>query len=75
MYGQAEGYIAPCLYGIKETESAYILYSEGAEDVLVHSRYISKDLASRGGKIRLFGMITSQKGFKEMSVERIMELN
>lgn len=74
MYGHAEGFIAPCLWGLKEKESAYLLYSEGAEDVLIQSKYISKDLVKRGGRIRLFGIITSRKGFKEMSVESFVEL-
>jgi hypothetical protein len=74
MYGQADGFIAPCLWGLKEKESAYLLYNEGAEDVLIQTKYISKDMVKRGGRIRLFGVITNQRGFKEMSVESFVEL-
>lgn len=74
MYGHADGFIAPCIWGLKEKQSAYLLYNEGTEDVLIQSKYISKELVKRGGKIRLFGIITSNKGFKEMSVESFIEL-
>jgi len=74
MYGHADGFIAPCIWGLKEKHSAYLLYNEGTEDVLIHSKYISKELVKRGGKMRLFGIITSNKGFKEMSVESFIEL-
>ena len=74
MYGHADGFIAPCIWGLKEKQSAYLLYNEGTEDVLIQSKYISKELVKRGGKIRLFGIITSNRGFKEMSVESFIEL-
>jgi hypothetical protein len=74
MYGHADGFIAPCIWGIKEKQSAYLLYNEGMEDVLIQSKYISKELVKRGGRMRLFGIITLNKGFKEMSVERFIEL-
>lgn len=74
MYGQAEGFIAPCLYGIKGKEAAYLLFNEEAEDVLINAKYISNDLVMRGGKLRFFGTITARNGFKEMSVERFIEL-
>jgi hypothetical protein len=74
MYGHADGFIAPCIWGLKEKQSAYLLYNEGMEDVLIQSKYISKELVKRGGRMRLFGIITSNKGYKEMSVERFIEL-
>jgi hypothetical protein len=75
MYGHADGFIAPCIWGLKEKQSAYLLYNEGMEDVLIQSKYISKEIVKRGGRMRLFGIITLNKGFKEMSVERFIELN
>lgn len=74
MYGHADGFIAPCIWGLKEKQPAYLLYNEGTEDVLIQSKYISKELVKRGGRIRLFGIITSNRGFKEMSVESFIEL-
>lgn len=74
MYGHADGFIAPCLWGLKEKESAYLLYNEGSEDVLIQSKYINKDIVKRGGRMRIFGVITLRNGFKEMSVESLIEL-
>jgi thermostable 8-oxoguanine DNA glycosylase len=74
MYGHADGFIAPCLWGLKVKESAYLLYNEGCEDILIQSKYVTRDLVRRGGRIRLFGAITHKNGFKEMSVESFIEL-
>jgi hypothetical protein len=74
MYGHADGFIAPCLWGLKEKEKAYLLFDEGAEDILIQTKYISKDLVKRGGRMRLYGAITIKNGYKEMSVESFTEL-
>lgn len=75
MYGQVDRFIAPCLWGLKgKKQLTCYLYSEVADDVLIQSQYISKYLVIRRRRMRLFGIITSKNRFKEISVERFVEL-
>ena len=74
MNSHADGFIAPCLLGIKEKKAAYLLYNEDSEDILIQSHHLPADVVSQGGKMRLFGVINSNRGMKEMSVERFVLL-
>jgi hypothetical protein len=74
MYSQADGFIAPCLFGVKEKKTAFVLYDEGGEDIIIQSHNIPSDIVSNGGRIRLFGEIFFSGGYKEMSVERFQIL-
>lgn len=79
MYGHADGYIIPCQWGIKEKITGYLLSNDedDEEDVLIHADQIPNSLVKQGNKVRLFGDIIPNKGFKEMTVERfrILEEN
>lgn len=74
MYGHADGFIVPCFWGGKEKKMDYLLYNEGADDLLIQSKFVSKELLRKGGKMRIYGLITQRTGFTEMIVERIIEL-
>lgn len=69
MNGQIEGFIAPCLWGNKLNQNAYLLYNEGDDDVLIQLHHLPKSIISKGGRVRLSGEILFNGGVKEMSVE------
>lgn len=75
MLCHADGFIAPCLWGIKEKKSAYLLYNENNEDILIQSHHLPADVVARGGRMRLFGEISSSRGVKEMAVVKYILLD
>jgi hypothetical protein len=75
MYTQIDGFIAPCLWGIKEKKSAYLFYSEGMDDVMIQTHNLPYSVVAKGGKMRLFGELNSSKGITEMSVDKYVLLN
>jgi hypothetical protein len=70
----AEGFLAPCLWGGKEKRSAYLLYSEGAEDILIQSHYVPTNIVIKGGKIRVYGEIKINNDLKELHAESFVAL-
>lgn len=70
MYGHADGYIIPCQWGNQEKVTGYLLSNDDEEDVLIKADQIPSNIIKAGSKVRLFGDIIPQKGYKEMYVER-----
>lgn len=74
MLCHADGFVAPCLWGIKEKKTGYLLYNENDEDIFIQSHHLPADVVARGGRMRLFGEINSLKGVKEMAVVDYLQL-
>jgi hypothetical protein len=69
-----EGFVAPCTWGGKEKRSAFVLYNENAEDILIPPHYVPASIIVKGGKVRVYGEIKLHNDLKEISVESFVAI-
>jgi len=75
MYGQVEGYIIPCQWGVQNKVMGHILFNDDVEDIVIRTDYVPDEVVARGLKVRLTGKIGIVNGYREILVEQLNVLD
>jgi hypothetical protein len=75
MNSHAEGFIAPCICGGKEKTMAYVLYSDGIDDIVIPLHCLPVEVVANGGRMRVSGELCYNKEVKHMSVDHYTVLS